>query len=86
MRVLVTGGASGLGAALAAAFLDRGDEVLIGDINEPDVQVVEQRAKQAAEPANLTASGSDVTTTPGPHTSSSSTSAPTTTGLRRTRG
>jgi len=35
MRVLVTGGASGLGAALAAAFLDRGDEVLIGDLNEP---------------------------------------------------
>jgi NAD(P)-dependent dehydrogenase (short-subunit alcohol dehydrogenase family) len=33
--VLVTGGASGLGAALAAAFLERGDEVLIGDINEP---------------------------------------------------
>ena len=35
MRVLVTGGASGLGAALAAAYLDRGDEVLIGDLNEP---------------------------------------------------
>jgi NAD(P)-dependent dehydrogenase (short-subunit alcohol dehydrogenase family) len=35
MRVLVTGGASGLGAALSAAFLDRGDDVLIGDINEP---------------------------------------------------
>ncbi len=32
MRVLVTGGASGLGAALAAAFLRRGDEVLVGDI------------------------------------------------------
>jgi NAD(P)-dependent dehydrogenase (short-subunit alcohol dehydrogenase family) len=35
MRVLVTGGASGLGAALAAAFLERGDEVLVGDLNEP---------------------------------------------------
>ena len=32
MRVLVTGGASGLGAALAAAFAARGDDVLIGDI------------------------------------------------------
>ena len=35
-RVLVTGGASGLGAALTAAFLARGDEVLVGDLNEPD--------------------------------------------------
>jgi NAD(P)-dependent dehydrogenase (short-subunit alcohol dehydrogenase family) len=34
-RVLVTGGASGLGEALASAFLARGDNVLIGDINEP---------------------------------------------------
>ena len=34
-RVLVTGGASGLGAALAAAYAERGDDVLIGDINEP---------------------------------------------------
>jgi NAD(P)-dependent dehydrogenase (short-subunit alcohol dehydrogenase family) len=35
-RVLVTGGASGLGAALATAFVARGDDVLIGDINEPE--------------------------------------------------
>ncbi len=34
-RVLVTGGAAGLGAALAAAFVARGDEVLVGDLNEP---------------------------------------------------
>jgi NAD(P)-dependent dehydrogenase (short-subunit alcohol dehydrogenase family) len=34
---LVTGGASGLGASLAAAFLARGDQVLIGDLNEPEV-------------------------------------------------
>ena len=32
MRVLVTGAASGLGAALAQAFLDRGDEVLLCDL------------------------------------------------------
>ncbi len=31
-RVLVTGGASGLGAALAAAFLERGDRVLVCDL------------------------------------------------------
>jgi NAD(P)-dependent dehydrogenase (short-subunit alcohol dehydrogenase family) len=35
VRVLVTGGSSGLGAALVAAFLARRDQVLIGDINEP---------------------------------------------------
>jgi NAD(P)-dependent dehydrogenase (short-subunit alcohol dehydrogenase family) len=31
-RVLVTGGASGLGRALAARFRDRGDQVLVGDL------------------------------------------------------
>ena len=34
-RVLVTGGASGLGAALAAAFVARGDRVVVGDLQEP---------------------------------------------------
>jgi NAD(P)-dependent dehydrogenase (short-subunit alcohol dehydrogenase family) len=34
MRVLVTGGASGLGAALTSAFRARGDEVVVGDIAE----------------------------------------------------
>jgi NAD(P)-dependent dehydrogenase (short-subunit alcohol dehydrogenase family) len=33
-RVLVTGGASGLGAALVAAFVERGDEVLVTDVHE----------------------------------------------------
>jgi len=33
-RVLVTGGASGLGAALVASFVERGDEVLVADISE----------------------------------------------------
>jgi NAD(P)-dependent dehydrogenase (short-subunit alcohol dehydrogenase family) len=33
--VLVTGGASGLGAALVRAHLDRGDQVLVGDLVEP---------------------------------------------------
>jgi len=35
-RVLVTGGSSGLGAALVAAHLARGDQVLNCDLNEPD--------------------------------------------------
>ena len=34
-RVLVTGGAAGLGASLAAAFVARGDRVLVGDLAEP---------------------------------------------------
>jgi NAD(P)-dependent dehydrogenase (short-subunit alcohol dehydrogenase family) len=44
MRVLVTGGASGLGAALADAFAARGDDVLVGDINPaPSVEEVAQQ-------------------------------------------
>ncbi|MGI9156129.1 MAG: SDR family NAD(P)-dependent oxidoreductase [Marmoricola sp.] len=35
MRALVTGGSSGLGAALVRAFTARGDEVLVCDLNEP---------------------------------------------------
>ncbi len=35
MRVLVTGGASGLGAALVQRFADRGDRVLSCDLAEP---------------------------------------------------
>lgn len=35
MRVLVTGGASGLGAALCRALVARGDEVLSADVNPP---------------------------------------------------
>jgi NAD(P)-dependent dehydrogenase (short-subunit alcohol dehydrogenase family) len=37
-RVLVTGGASGLGAALAARFAARGDRVLVTDL-APDADV-----------------------------------------------
>jgi NAD(P)-dependent dehydrogenase (short-subunit alcohol dehydrogenase family) len=36
VRVLVTGGAAGLGAALATAFLERGDDVVVGDLAEPE--------------------------------------------------
>ena len=35
-RVLVTGGASGLGAALVEAFTARGDQVLVGDVLDPE--------------------------------------------------
>ena len=44
-RVLVTGGASGLGLALAKAFVARGDDVLVGDINPSVVEEGEERAR-----------------------------------------
>ena len=34
MRVLVTGGASGLGAALVKRYAERGDQVLSADLSE----------------------------------------------------
>ncbi len=37
MRALVTGGSSGLGAALVRAFTARGDDVLVCDLNEPEL-------------------------------------------------
>ncbi|HJP80248.1 MAG TPA: SDR family oxidoreductase [Pseudonocardiaceae bacterium] len=38
--VLVTGGASGIGAALARAFAAQGDQVLVADVNDADGQAV----------------------------------------------
>ena len=34
-RAVVTGGASGLGAALCRALVARGDEVISGDVQDP---------------------------------------------------
>jgi len=52
MRVLVTGGASGLGAALAQAFLERGDDVLVGDLNEPTPSVEEVAQQSSRNPGS----------------------------------
>src|SRR3954467_13826809 len=46
-RVLVTGGAAGLGAALVKAFTARGDQVLSADLSFPVVEEVEERAPLA---------------------------------------
>jgi NAD(P)-dependent dehydrogenase (short-subunit alcohol dehydrogenase family) len=50
-RVLITGAASGLGAALAQAFTARGDEVLATDLDELDVTYDEdwERARARVE-------------------------------------
>jgi NAD(P)-dependent dehydrogenase (short-subunit alcohol dehydrogenase family) len=45
-RVLVTGGASGLGAAFVAEFLKRGDRVLIGDLQPPVDPALVEGAEQ----------------------------------------
>jgi len=52
MRVLVTGGASGLGAALAQVFLGRGDDVLVGDLNEPTPSVEEVAQQPSRNPGS----------------------------------
>jgi len=52
MRVLVTGGASGLGASLAQAFLERGDDVLVGDLNEPTPSVEEVAQQSSRNPGS----------------------------------
>jgi NAD(P)-dependent dehydrogenase (short-subunit alcohol dehydrogenase family) len=45
-RVLVTGGASGLGAAFVAEFLKRGDRVLIADLQPPVDPALVEGAEQ----------------------------------------
>ena len=48
-RVLVTGGASGLGAALVTAFAERGDRVLSADLSAPWAAMTAQSADNSAE-------------------------------------
>jgi 3-hydroxybutyrate dehydrogenase len=52
-RVLVTGGASGIGAACAAAFAAAGAAVTVADLDEPG-------ARKVAEPLGGTAAGVDL--------------------------
>jgi meso-butanediol dehydrogenase / (S,S)-butanediol dehydrogenase / diacetyl reductase len=56
-RVLITGGASGIGYGVAEALLHNGDFVLIGDLNEPGLE----RSKQALNGPRLRATVLDVT-------------------------
>jgi NAD(P)-dependent dehydrogenase (short-subunit alcohol dehydrogenase family) len=62
-RILVTGGASGLGRGIAAAFRDAGDEVIIGDVNAEAAEAVAADLGAAAlaldisDPASVAAAG-----------------------------
>ena len=54
-RVLITGGASGLGAAFARAYVERGDRVLIGDLAPDPGSEVPTQPSAAANSAVHTA-------------------------------
>ncbi len=56
--VLVTGGAAGMGRAIASAFLGEGAEVVIGDIDAERVAVT---ASELSSEGNVTGIGCDVT-------------------------
>jgi NAD(P)-dependent dehydrogenase (short-subunit alcohol dehydrogenase family) len=57
-RAVVTGGAAGIGRAIAAAYLDEGASVLIADI---DAAAAAATAEQLSPAGNMTAIGCDVT-------------------------
>jgi NAD(P)-dependent dehydrogenase (short-subunit alcohol dehydrogenase family) len=61
MRVLVTGGASGLGAALVDAFVARGDQVLVTDRHDSVVEEGAQRPSRDQGPAGTAYLRLDVT-------------------------
>ncbi|MFD1713425.1 SDR family NAD(P)-dependent oxidoreductase [Amnibacterium flavum] len=50
MRILVCGGSTGIGAAAVAAFLARGDDVLLADRSEPGAELLDS---VAAHPGSL---------------------------------
>ena len=75
MRVLVTGGASGLGASLAKAFLERGDDVLVGDLQEPSSVVAEERQRPSRNHSSSVSTSARTTTGPRPVPGSRSTGA-----------
>ena len=52
-RILVTGGASGLGHGIAAAFRDAGDEVIIGDVNADAAALVAAELGATALPLDI---------------------------------
>nr|WP_175279696.1 SDR family NAD(P)-dependent oxidoreductase [Secundilactobacillus collinoides] len=48
-HILITGGTSGIGFALAKRFLDLGNEVLAVDFSEKNIEAAKKRAPRIAD-------------------------------------